>query len=53
LDAGVAIFFMASVIVIISASAKEWFAVISGRKPAVSTEVPFTPRVQPAYGGDD
>jgi carbon starvation protein len=53
LDAGVALFFMASVIVIITASAKEWFAVISGRKPAVSSEVPFTPRVQPAYGGDD
>jgi carbon starvation protein len=53
LDAAVALFFMASVIVIIAASAREWIAVISGRKPAVSTEVPFTPRVQPAYGGDD
>jgi carbon starvation protein len=53
LDAAVAIFFMVSVVVIIAASAKEWFAVISGRKAAVSTEVPYTPRVQPAYGGDD
>jgi carbon starvation protein len=53
LDAAVAIFFMACVVVIITASAREWIAVISGRKPAVSTEVPFTPRVQAAYGGDD
>jgi carbon starvation protein len=53
LDAAVAIFFMASVVVIITASAKEWIAVISGRKQAVSSEVPYTPRVQPAYGGDD
>jgi carbon starvation protein len=53
LNAGVALFFMVSVVVVVLASAKEWIAVISGRKPAVSTEVPYTPRVQPAYGGDD
>lgn len=41
LDAGVAAFFMISVIVIIAASLKEWSAVLGGRKPLVSTEVPF------------
>ncbi|MGQ0764323.1 MAG: carbon starvation CstA family protein [Gemmatimonadota bacterium] len=45
LDAAVAAFFMLSVIVIIAASAKEWYAVIAGRKPAISTEVPYEPRV--------
>jgi carbon starvation protein len=54
LDAGVAIFFMVSVVIVITASANEWYGVISGRKKAVSTEVPFTPRTAaPAYGGDD
>ena len=51
--AAVALFFMASVVVIITASVKEWIAVISGRKQAVSSEVPFQARVVPAYGGDD
>jgi carbon starvation protein len=41
LDAAVAGFFMLAVIVILADSAKEWVAVIRGRKPAVSTEVPF------------
>jgi carbon starvation protein len=41
LDAGVAAFFMISVIVIIVASALEWFAVLSGRKTAISTEVEY------------
>ena len=41
LDAGVAAFFMISVIVIIAASLKEWYSVLGGRKPLVSTEVPF------------
>jgi carbon starvation protein len=42
IDALVAAFFLLSVIVIIVASAHEWFIVLSGRKAARSTEVPFT-----------
>jgi carbon starvation protein len=42
IDAAVAIFFLASVIVILIASAHEWLTVLSGRKPAKSTEIPFT-----------
>jgi carbon starvation protein len=41
LDAAVAGFFMIAVIVILADSAKEWVAVLRGRKPATSTEVPF------------
>ncbi|HEX7939083.1 MAG TPA: carbon starvation CstA 5TM domain-containing protein, partial [Gemmatimonadaceae bacterium] len=41
LDAAVALFFMVSVVVIIADSVREWTAVISGRKPAISSEVPF------------
>ena len=41
LDAAVAAFFMISVVVIIAESMREWFSVLRGRKPAVSTEVPF------------
>ncbi len=41
LDAAVAAFFMIAVIVILTDSAKEWVAVVRGRKPAISTEVPF------------
>jgi carbon starvation protein len=43
-DAAVAAFFMISVVIVIAASAKEWFAVVGGRKPARSTEIPFEPR---------
>jgi carbon starvation protein len=43
LNAVVAAFFMVSVIVIIADSLREWTAVIRGRKPAISTEVPFEP----------
>jgi carbon starvation protein len=50
LDAGVTTFFLVSVIVIIVASANEWFAVLQGRKPAISSEIPFEPRV--AVAGD-
>jgi carbon starvation protein len=49
-DAAVTAFFMLSVIVIIAASAREWYAVVAGRKPAISTEIPFEPRV--AVAGD-
>ena len=41
LDAGVAAFFMISVVVILADSMREWYAVVGGRKPAVSSEVPF------------
>jgi len=41
IDAAVAAFFLLSVIVIIVASAHEWFSVLSGRTVTRSTEVPF------------
>jgi carbon starvation protein len=41
IDAAVAAFFLLSVIVIIVASAHEWFSVLSGRKASRSTEIPF------------
>ena len=44
-DAAVAAFFMVSVVIVIAASSSEWLAVIGGRKPARSSEVPFEPRV--------
>ncbi|HVZ78282.1 MAG TPA: carbon starvation CstA family protein [Gemmatimonadaceae bacterium] len=52
LDAAVAAFFMLSVVVIVIASAHEWMLVVGGRKPAVSTEVPFEPRTATAGVGD-
>jgi carbon starvation protein len=51
LDAAVAAFFMTAVIVILADSIREWTSVLRGRKPAVSTEVPFQPRAAVA-GGD-
>ena len=50
LDAAVAGFFMVAVVVILADSAREWFLILRGRKPARSTEVPFEPR--PAMAGD-
>ncbi|MEA3247710.1 MAG: carbon starvation CstA family protein [Gemmatimonadota bacterium] len=44
LDAAVAAFFLVSVVVILAASMREWYAVLSGSKAAVSSEVPFTPK---------
>ncbi|MGK2934468.1 MAG: carbon starvation CstA family protein [Gemmatimonadaceae bacterium] len=41
LNAGVAGAFLVAVVVVIIASAHEWWLVLSGRKDAVSTEVPF------------
>ncbi|HEX3865787.1 MAG TPA: carbon starvation CstA family protein [Gemmatimonadaceae bacterium] len=41
LDAGVAAFFMISVVVILADSFREWSSVLRGRKPLVSSEVPF------------
>ena len=43
IDAAVAAFFLLSVIVILVASAHEWFTVLSGRKAAVTSEIPFEP----------
>jgi carbon starvation protein len=50
LDAGVAAFFMVAVIVILADSIREWTSVLRGRKPALSTEVPFEARA--AMAGD-
>jgi len=50
LDAGVAAFFMICVVVILADSLREWAAVLGGRKPAISSEVPFEPSV--AVAGD-
>jgi len=50
LDAAVAGFFLVSVLVILADSAREWLAVLRGRKPARSSEVPFESRT--AYAGD-
>ena len=44
LNAVVAGFFLLSVIVILVDSIREWHAVLSGRKPMTSTEVPYTAR---------
>jgi carbon starvation protein len=44
LDAAVAAFFLVAVWVIVIASIWEWWKVIGGRRPAVSTEIPFTSR---------
>jgi carbon starvation protein len=43
IDSAVAAFFLISVIVILVASAHEWFTVLSGRKAAVTSEIPFEP----------
>jgi len=48
LDAGVAAFFMVSVVVILAASLREWAACLRGTKPVISSEVPF--EVLPAAG---
>ena len=50
LDAGVAAFFMVSILIILADSIREWSAVLRGRKPATSSEAPFQPRV--AVAGD-
>ena len=48
IDALVAAFFLLSVIVILVASAHEWFTVVTGRKLARTTEVPFEPATKAA-----
>jgi carbon starvation protein len=44
LDAAVAAFFLLSVLVVLADSAREWWAVLSGRKPARGSERPFESR---------
>jgi carbon starvation protein len=51
LDAAVAAFFLIAVAVILADSAREWWAVLSGRKAVRSTEVPFGGAAV-AVGGD-
>ena len=41
LDAGLALFFMAIVLVVILASAREWWMVLAGRKAPVVNETPY------------
>jgi carbon starvation protein len=41
IDAGVAAFFLISVVVILVASAHEWFICVTGRKEPRTTEIPF------------
>jgi len=44
LDSAVIVFFMIAVLVIVADSTREWWSVLRGHKPLVSTEVPFEPR---------
>ncbi|MFL5619459.1 MAG: carbon starvation CstA family protein [Gemmatimonadaceae bacterium] len=44
LDAGVVVFFMLAVLLIVADSMREWRDVLRGAKPAVSSETPFEPR---------
>jgi carbon starvation protein len=43
LDAGITLFFMAVVAMLVITSAREWWLVLSKRKPAVIHEAPYTP----------
>jgi carbon starvation protein len=43
LDAAVALLFMAIVVMVIVASIREWYLILSRRKPAVLAESPFVP----------
>jgi carbon starvation protein len=54
LDAAVAVAFMLAVIIVLVASLHEWHAVLRGRKPAVSSEVPaeYAPDARIALAGD-
>ena len=50
LDAAVAGFFLVAVLVILADSAREWTAVLRGRKPARTTEVPWAAGAAPVAG---
>jgi carbon starvation protein len=52
LDAAVAAFFLVAVLVILADSAREWAAVLGGRKPARTTEVPWAPQGAAPVAGD-
>jgi hypothetical protein len=47
LDAAVAAFFISCVIVVLLASMREWWLVLSGRKVSVSTEISFQAAANP------
>jgi carbon starvation protein len=47
IDAALALFFMAIVLVVIAASVREWYLVAAKRKPATMTEAPY---VESAFG---
>ena len=51
LDAAVAAFFILCVIVVLVASLREWWLVLSGRKVRKSTEEPFEAAAFEAAGG--
>jgi carbon starvation protein len=51
LDAAVAAFFISCVIVVLVASIREWWLVLSGRKARISTEHPFEATVIPVPRG--
>ncbi|MEO6209596.1 MAG: carbon starvation CstA family protein [Gemmatimonadaceae bacterium] len=51
IDAGVAAFFISCVIVVLVASIREWWLVLSGRKVRISTEHPVEASVVGAAGG--
>ena len=48
IDAAVAAFFLISVVVILVASAHEWFVCVTGRKQPRTTEIPFEPTTRAA-----
>ncbi|MFL5483144.1 MAG: carbon starvation CstA family protein [Gemmatimonadaceae bacterium] len=48
IDAAVAAFFLVSVVVILVASAHEWFVCVTGRKVPRTTEIPFEPTTRAA-----
>ncbi len=48
IDAGVAAFFLVSVVVILVASTHEWFVCLTGRKVPRTTEIPFEPTTRAA-----
>ena len=48
IDAAVAAFFLISVVVILFASAHEWFVCLTGRKMPRTTEIPFEPTTRAA-----
>jgi carbon starvation protein len=51
LDAAVAAFFISCVIVVLVASIREWWLVLSGRKARITTEHPFDGTVIPVLPG--